>query len=100
MEKEVFLDDITVGDQINKLLYSDSQKILYVACEKNGLYCVNLATETPSIALVNGLENNSQLIDLMVDYEGNIWIASHYIGASGVSIITQNAILLIITQTY
>ncbi|MBR4496177.1 MAG: HD domain-containing protein [Acholeplasmatales bacterium] len=93
MKENEFLDDITVSDQINKLLYSDETKILYVACEKKGLFYVDLQNEEPVISLVNGLENNSQLIDLMIDYEGNIWIASHYIGASGVSIITQNAIL-------
>ena len=31
-------------------------------------------------------------MDLMIDYEGNLWIASHYIAASGVSIITKNAL--------
>ncbi len=92
MDKKEFLDDITVADQINKLLYS-SDNLLYVAGDKKGLFIVDLSNDIPSISLVNGLENNSQLIDLMIDYEGNIWIASHYIGASGVSIITKNAIL-------
>ena len=93
MDEKEFLDNITVADQINKLLYSSDGNLLYVAGDKKGLYIVDLSNDIPSISLVNGLENNSQLIDLMVDYEGNIWIASHYIGASGVSIITKNAIL-------
>ncbi|MBO4667437.1 MAG: hypothetical protein J5666_04855, partial [Bacilli bacterium] len=87
-----YLTDITVSDQINKMLYYEAEKILFVACEKKGLYCVDLSTDTPVINLAGDLENNSQLIDLMIDYEGNLWIASHYIGASGVSIITQNAL--------
>ena len=93
MATETFLNDIIVSDQVNKMLYSPNDKILFVACEKNGLYCVNLAGDEPVISLAGDLENKSQLVDLMIDYEGNLWIASHYIGASGVSIITKNALL-------
>ncbi len=93
METKSFLDDLTVADQINKFLYSEEENVLFVACEKKGLYYIDLQTPTPTISLVTGLENSSQLIDLMIDYEGNLWIASHYIGASGVSIITKNALL-------
>lgn len=89
---ETFLDNIIVSDQINKMLYSPDENILFVACEKKGLYCVHLDGE-PSVELADGLENKSQLVDLMIDYQGNLWIASHYIGASGVSIVTQNALL-------
>ena len=92
LDTKVFIEDIIVADQINRLLYSEADKILYVACEKNGLYLIDLSTDTPKIMLAGDLENNSQLIDLMIDYEGNLWIASHYIGASGVSIITQNVL--------
>ena len=84
---------IVVSDQINKMLYSNEEKILFVACETNGIYCVDLSTDTPQISLAGDLENKSQLVDLMIDYEGNLWVASHYIGASGVSIITKNALL-------
>lgn len=93
MDTKEFLDDIIVADQINKFLYSEEEKILFVACEKKGLYCIDLSTSTPVISLAEGLENSSQLIDLMIDYEGNLWLASHYIGASGVSLITKNALL-------
>ncbi len=92
LDTKSFIEDIIVADQINRLLYSEADKILYVACEKNGLYLIDLSTDTPKIMLAGDLENNSQLIDLMIDYEGNLWIASHYIGASGVSIITQNVL--------
>ena len=102
MANGVFLDDINItyqgskgetGDQINKFLYSEEDKILFVACENSGLYCINLANDTPIISLAGDLENKSQLVDLMIDYQGNLWIASHFIGASGVSIITKNALL-------
>lgn len=93
METKTFIEDINVADQVNKILYSEEDNTLFVACEKIGLCCVDLSTSTPSISLATGLENSSQLIDLMIDYQGNLWVASHYIGASGVSIITKNALL-------
>ena len=93
MNNKTFLSQITLADQINKFLYSESNQILYVACEKKGLYCIDLSNDVEVVTLAGDLENNSQLIDLMIDYEGNLWIASHYIGASGVSIITQNSLL-------
>ncbi|MCR5457011.1 MAG: HD domain-containing protein [Clostridiales bacterium] len=93
METKEFLDDIVVSDQINKMLYYEEENVLFVACEKIGLVCVDLNTETPTISVAGDLENKSQLIDLMIDYEGNLWVASHYIGASGVSIITKNQLL-------
>ena len=92
MAKGAMLDELTVSDQVNKMLYSEADRILFVACEKNGIYCVDLSAGAPSITLAGDLENKSQLVDLMIDYEGNLWVASHYIGASGVSIITRNAL--------
>ncbi|MBO4868971.1 MAG: HD domain-containing protein [Clostridia bacterium] len=92
MEKGKMLDDITVPDQVNKMLYSEKDALLFVACEKEGIYCVDLSSSSPVITPAGELENKSQLVDLMVDYEGNLWVASHYIGASGVSIITKNAL--------
>jgi len=86
------LSDITVPDQVNKLLYSEEDQILFAACEKNGIYCIDLSAREPVITLAGDLDNRSQLVDLMIDYEGNLWVASHYIGASGVSIITRNAL--------
>ena len=88
---KAFLDDIVINDQVNRLLYSDKNQTLFAACE-GGLFCVDLSTNTPAVSQATGLENSSQLIDLMLDYEGNLWIASHYIGASGVSIITKNSL--------
>lgn len=92
LENKVMLSDIVVPDQVNKMLYSEKDNILFVACEKNGIYCVELQSGGPVITLAGNLNNQSQLVDLMIDYQGNLWVASHYIGASGVSIITQNAL--------
>ena len=92
MEKGRALSDLTVPDQVNKMLYSKEDQILFIACEKNGIYCVDFSSAEPQITLAGDLDNKSQLVDLMIDYEGNLWLASHYIGASGVSIITKNAL--------
>ena len=92
MEKKRLLDDLTVPDQVNRLLYSEKDDILFVACEKTGIYCIDFRAPEPRIALAGDLENKSQLVDLMIDYQGNLWIASHYIGASGLSVITKNAL--------
>ncbi len=88
-----FLPEIDVADQINKLLYYEEDNILFAACEKYGLHIIDLSKETPSVSLAGSLENNSQLVDLMIDYEGNLWLASHYIGATGLSFITKNALV-------
>ncbi|MBR4702536.1 MAG: HD domain-containing protein [Oscillospiraceae bacterium] len=92
MKNRQELDDLTVPDQVNKMLYSEEEQILFAACEKNGIYCIDFSTGEPVITLAGDLDNKSQLVDLMIDYEGNLWAASHYIGASGVSIITRNAL--------
>ncbi len=92
MKNKAALDDLTVPDQVNKMLYSEKDSILFVACEKNGIYCIDFSSGEPVTTLAGDLDNKSQLVDLMIDYEGNLWVASHYIGASGVSIITKNAL--------
>ena len=92
LENKVLLDDYyNIGDQVNKILYSKEQKLIFVACEKNGIYCID--ADSGKYTVANDLENKSQIVDLMMDYEGNLWVASHYIGASGVSLITKNALL-------
>lgn len=92
MKSGSMLDDFAVPDQVNKMLYSENDQILFAACEKNGIYCIDLSADEPVVALAGDLDNKSQLVDLMIDYEGNLWAASHYIGASGVSIISRNAL--------
>ena len=92
MESRTFLEEITVPDQINKILYSEADQILFAACEKDGIYCIDFSTGEPVTTLAGDLDNKSQLMDLMIDYQGNLWVASHFIGTSGVSIITRNAL--------
>ncbi len=92
MKNGKMLDDFTIPDQVNRMLYSEEDRLLFVACEKDGIYCVDFSAGEPAVALAGDLESKSQLVDLMIDYEGNLWVASHYIGASGVSIITRNAL--------
>ena len=92
MTGDSMLDDLIIPDQVNEMLYSDKDQIMFVACEKNGIYCVDFSGDEPQITLAGDLDNRSQLVDLMIDYEGNLWVASHYIGASGASIITRNAL--------
>ena len=92
MKNGKMLDDFTIPDQVNRMLYSEEDQLLFVACEKDGIYCVDFSAGEPTVALAGDLESKSQLVDLMIDYEGNLWVASHYIGASGVSIITRNAL--------
>jgi putative nucleotidyltransferase with HDIG domain len=92
MINRIFLDDLTVPDQVNKMLYSEEDQILFVAGDVNGLYCIDFSSGEPVTTLAGNLDNKSQLMDLMIDYEVNLWIASHYIAASGVSIITKNAL--------
>ncbi|MBP5550579.1 MAG: HD domain-containing protein [Bacilli bacterium] len=88
----VLLDDYYhINDQVNKILYSEVDKTIFVACENDGVYCID--EPTGKISVADNLSNKSQLVDLMVDYEGNLWVASHYIGSSGVSIITKNALV-------
>ena len=93
MSNKLFLEDLSVHDQINKMLYSSHDDILFVACENDGLYCISFKEDTPRVASSGELNNKNQLVDLMVDYQGNLWLASHFAGSSGVSIITKNALL-------
>ena len=90
---KTFLEDISVHDQINKLLFYPEENTLFVACENDGLYCISFNGDTPYVASSGELNNKNQLVDLMIDYQGNLWIASHFAGSSGVSIITKNALL-------
>ncbi len=92
MESGIFFEEITVPDQVNKLLYSEENQILFAACEKDGIYCIDFSTGEPVTTLAGNLDNKSQLMDLMIDYQGNLWVASHFIGTSGVSMITRNAL--------
>lgn len=91
---KLFNNHYEIGDQVNRILYSKEDDLVFVACEKNGIYCIN--AKTGAFTVADELENKSQIVDLMIDYEGNLWVASHYIGASGVSLITKNALLALL----
>ncbi|MBO7662135.1 MAG: HD domain-containing protein [Clostridia bacterium] len=92
MKTRELAGDFAVPDQVNKLLYSEKDRLLFAACEKNGIYCIDFSAGDPEVTLAGDLDNKSQLVDLMIDYEGNLWVASHYIGASGISVITRNVL--------
>ena len=77
----------SLADQINKLLYSDDDNVLYMAGEK-GLYSIDIETE--NITQLTFSVSYSRLVDLFEDYEGNLWIASY---DRGVSIIAKNDIV-------
>ena len=91
VNKKMLDTPYTVGDQVNKILYSEANGIIFVAGENNGIFCID--EKTGSYTVASNLGNKAQLVDLLEDYEGNLWVSSHYIGASGVSIITKNALL-------
>ena len=79
-----------ITDQVNCAMYSENDKLLFVGCEKEGVYCIY---ENGEYSTMDNLENKTQIVDLMVDYEGNLWIASHNVSSSGVSLITKNALM-------
>ena len=88
LENNVLLDKTyIIDDQINKLIYSSIDETLFAGGEK-GLYCIDI--ENDSITPATNLINGTKIVDLMVDYEGNLWISSY---STGVSIITKNELI-------
>ncbi len=79
-----------ITDQVNCAMYSENEKVLFAGCEKEGVYCIY---ENGEYSTMDNLENKTQIVDLMMDYEGNLWIASHNVSSSGVSIITKSALM-------
>ncbi len=75
------------NDMVHKFIYSYKDKDLFAACEK-GLYSIDITTYKATYA--KNLENSSKLVDLMIDYENNLWIASYI---TGVSIITKSTLV-------
>ena len=75
------------GDMVHKFVYSAENKDLFAACEK-GLY--SIYSETLEASYAKKLENSSKLVDIMIDYEGDLWIASYI---TGVSIISQSSLV-------
>ena len=89
LSKSIILRSVSSqkGDMVHKFVYSAADKVLFAACEK-GLYSIN--TETLEANYAKKLENNSKLVDIIIDYEGDLWIASYI---TGVSIISQSALV-------
>ena len=89
LSKSIKLKDVSgnSGDMVHKFVYSKDDKTLFAAAEK-GLYSIDEKTLEASYA--KKLENNSKLVDIMIDYEKNLWIASYI---SGVSIISQSSLV-------
>ena len=87
--QEVRDESINLGssDTAHKFIYSDKDKTLFAACEKS---LQSIDTLTYKATAANKLEKNTKLVDLEIDYEGNLWIASYI---SGVSIITKSTLV-------
>lgn len=88
-KKEMLSNTIKLSqssDMAHKFIYSEGINTLFAAAEK-GLYSIDTLTYEATYA--NNLEKSSKLVDLIIDYEGNLWIASY---TSGVSILTQSTL--------
>jgi len=79
-----------VTDHVNIALYSEKDKMLFVGCDNVGIVCIS---ENGEYQTASNLLNKKEIVDLMIDYEGNLWFASHDTSSSGVSFITKNALL-------
>lgn len=87
-ETETMLEkEFKVTDQINKLYYSAIDRIIFVGGE-NGLYIVDPFSDKETFVASN-LSNSKSIVDLILDYEGNLWITSYDFG---VSMLTKNAL--------
>ncbi len=76
-----------IETKINRLLYSEEEKTVFIAAG-NGLYSINLEKDS-GISSATNLKNNDSLVDLLIDYEGNLWFATYNIG---VSMLSKNAL--------
>ena len=75
------------NDVVHQFKYSEKDNILFAACEK-GLYSIDV--ELYKATYAKKLEKSSKIVDLMIDYENNLWIASYI---DGVSIITKSSLV-------
>ena len=78
---------LSSSDIAHRFIYSNKDKTLFAVCEKS---LQSIDTLTYKATSASKLENNSKLVDLEIDYEGNLWIASYI---SGVSIITKSTLV-------
>lgn len=87
--------DIVTG-QVNTTLYWEKNNTVFLATDNEGLISIN--DETFEYSIADNLSNGKQLTDVMIDYENNIWVASHNVSSSGVSIITKNALVDLLSE--
>jgi len=80
-----------IDDQVNITLFSPKTNTVFIGTENKGVYCID--ADTHEYSLADNLVNKAQIIDFMIDYEGNLWVASHSVSSTGVSIITKNQLL-------
>ena len=81
---------IPVG-QVNKFLYSPKDDAIFIATDKKGVFCVD--AKTGSYTVADTLQDKSNLSDLLIDYENNLWISCRKPTGYGLYIITKNALL-------
>ena len=88
-QETLLIEEIYLGssDTAHRFIYSEKDKTLFAACEKS---LQSIDTTTYKATAASKLENNTKLVDLEIDYEGNLWIASYI---SGVSIITKSTLI-------
>ena len=70
------------GEMAHKFVYSSENNTLFASGEK-GLWSIDAKTFKELQA--SNLENSTKLVDIMIDYEGNLWIASYITGVSFIS---------------
>ena len=80
-----------ITDQVNVTFFSPKTNTVFVGTEASGVYCFD--ADTHEYSLADNLVNKLQIIGFMVDYEGNLWVASHNVSSTGISIITKNQLL-------
>ncbi len=77
--------------QVNKFLYSAHEDVIFVATDKNGVFCVD--SKTGSYTVADTLQDKAYLSDLLIDYENNLWVSCRKPSRSGLCYITKNALL-------
>ena len=86
-KNEVLEKEYDISTQINKLMYSEKEDTLFIAAE-HGLFSIKMSNDSEVLKATN-LMNNESLVDLLMDYEGNLWFATY---SNGVSMLSKNAL--------
>ena len=86
-KKQLLEKTYDIEARINRLFYSEIEETVFIAAD-TGLYSINLGKDT-GISNATNLKNNDAIVDLLIDYEGNLWFATYNIG---VSMLSKNAL--------